>query len=102
MSVAPIEAVGSAAEVFAPLQAAPPAMGSHGVSFAELISTGVERVNDDLKTAEAMVKAFTLDDSIPVHQVTFALEQARLSVELMMHVRSRLLEGYQELMRMQL
>ena len=31
-----------------------------------------------------------------------ALEQARLSLELMMQVRSRLLEGYQEIMRMQL
>jgi len=49
-----------------------------------------------------MVKAFALDDSIPVHQVTFALEEARLAVELAMQVRTRLLESYRELMNMQL
>ena len=30
---------------------------------------------------------------MPVHQVTYALEQARLSMELMMQVRSQLIEG---------
>jgi flagellar hook-basal body complex protein FliE len=34
--------------------------------------------------------------------VTFALEQARLSTELMMQVRARILDGFQEIMRMQL
>jgi flagellar hook-basal body complex protein FliE len=34
--------------------------------------------------------------------VTFALEQARLSLELMLQVRSRLVEGYQQIMGMQL
>jgi len=37
-----------------------------------------------------------------VHQVTLALEQARLSVELAMQVRQRLVESYRELMNMQL
>jgi flagellar hook-basal body complex protein FliE len=52
--------------------------------------------------ADQLVKAFALNDSIPVHQVTYALEEARLSVELAMQVRARLLEGYRELMNMQL
>jgi flagellar hook-basal body complex protein FliE len=43
-----------------------------------------------------------VDDSIAVHEVTFALEEARLSMELAMHVRERLVETYRELMNMQL
>lgn len=71
-------------------------------SFADLISGGFQDVNAKLLHADDMVKAFALDDSIPVHQVTFAIEQARLSFELMMQVRNRLVEGYQQLMTMQL
>lgn len=71
-------------------------------SFAQLLTQGVEQVNQKVIDADNQVRAFTLDDSIPVHQVTYALSQAQLSLELMMQVRNRLVEGYQQLMNMQL
>ena len=49
-----------------------------------------------------MVRRFALGDAIPVHQVTYALEEARMSVELALQVRSRLVEAYRDLMNMQL
>jgi flagellar hook-basal body complex protein FliE len=52
--------------------------------------------------ADEMVKRFAVDDSVPVHQVTYALEEARLSIELAMQVRTRLVEAYRDLMNMQL
>jgi flagellar hook-basal body complex protein FliE len=73
-----------------------------GVSFSKLFSDGVENVNTNMLQADKMVRAFALDDSIPVHQVTFALEQARQSLDLMVQVRNRLVEGYQQLMNMQI
>src|SRR5690349_17050183 len=96
--IAPVGALGPAPEPLGALASAAPT----GLSFSNLISGGLEQVNSKVAHADAMVSAFALDDSIPVHQVTYALEQARLSVELMMQVRSRLLEGYQEVLRMQL
>lgn len=71
-------------------------------SFAQLLTDGVDQVSGKLADADAAVRAFALDDSIPVHQVTYALEEARLSVEMFLQVRSRLVEGYQQLMNMQL
>ena len=71
-------------------------------SFSQLLSQGVEQVNQKLIDADNSVRAFALDDSIPVHQVTYALSQAQLSLDLMLQVRSRLVEGYQQLMNMQL
>lgn len=71
-------------------------------SFAQTLLNGVNGVSDKLTHADGLVRAFALDDSIPVHQVTYALEEARLSFELMLQVRSRLLDGYQQLMNMQL
>lgn len=73
-----------------------------GVSFSEIIAQGLHSMETKVARADELVKQFALNDSIPVHQVTYALEEAKLAVELAMQVRTRLLEGYRELMNMQL
>lgn len=103
MSAAPIAALGAIANPAAlppQLGAAAPALASG--SFSQLLINGIDHVNQRVAHADAMVRAFALDDSIPVHQVTFALEEARLSLEMMMQVRGRLIEAYQHVMDMQL
>lgn len=72
------------------------------VGFGDILASGMRHVESKLATANDLVRQFALDDSVPLHQVTFALEEARLSVELAMQVRSRLVESYRELMNMQL
>lgn len=78
--------------------AAPPAPGA----FANLLTGGVADVEAKVAEADRLARAFVLDDSVPVHQVTYALEQARMSLELMLQVRARIVESYQQLMTMQL
>ena len=70
--------------------------------FGALLSRGIAAVDAKVANADALVARFAIDDSVPVHQVTMALEEARLSVEFAMQVRARLVEGYKELMNMQL
>jgi flagellar hook-basal body complex protein FliE len=91
----------------APSALAMPAGGTNpaataSASFSEMLMNGIEAVNHRVANADALVRAFAVDDSIPLHQVTFALEEAKLSVELMMQVRARLVESYQRMMEMQL
>ena len=103
MSVMPLTPVGSLLSLVpaSPVStAAMPAPVTGG--FSRMLSEGVDAVQDKVAAADKMVKAFILDDSIPVHQVSFALEQAKLSMELMLQVRARLVEGYQQLMTMQM
>lgn len=105
MSHPPIQAIGAVAvePSMIRLDAAPVASrATPGTSFAHLLSSGIEQVNQKLIDADATVTAFALDDSVPIHEVTFALEEARLSFELAMQVRTRLLEAYQDLSKMQL
>ena len=101
----PIGAAGgvapAAALALAPGQA-PPALAASSGSFADMISGGLRQIDQRVASADAMVRSFALDDNVPLHQVTFALEQARLSVELAMQVQTRLVEGYRQLMNMQL
>ena len=83
-----------------PEMAQPQAPASRG--FGSLISSGVSHVEAKVDQADALVHQFALDDSIPIHQVTMAIEEARLAVELAVQVRTRLIEGYREIMNMQL
>ena len=73
-----------------------------GASFAQMLLDGVNKVDAKMRSADAAVTAFALDDSIPPHQVMFALEEAHHAMSMMMQVRARVVEGYQELMRIQL
>ncbi|WP_217590755.1 flagellar hook-basal body complex protein FliE [Burkholderia sp. GbtcB21] len=70
--------------------------------FETLLMDGVRNVDRALRTAEAAGAAFALGDDRPPHQVVLALEDARLKLQFALNVRARLVEGYQELMRMQL
>jgi len=79
-----------------------PAAPAPGGSFGEVLMAGLGRVDAKVANADKLVQQFAVDDSIPVHQVTMALAEARISVELAMQVRARLLEGYRELMNMPL
>lgn len=75
---------------------------AEGASFGSILTLGLSRVDARVANANDLVRRFALDDNVPLHQVTYALEEARLAVELAMQVRARLVESYRELMNMQL
>lgn len=105
MSVVPVQAVGAPTALeplFGASGAAAAATPAGGASFAEILFGGIDKVSQKLVEADAQAKAFALDDSIPLHQVTFALEEGRMALELMIQVRTRLVEAYQQIMQMQL
>ncbi|NIJ36966.1 flagellar hook-basal body complex protein FliE [Sphingopyxis panaciterrae] len=82
--------------------AAPAKAATTPATFESLLTGGLQAVDAKLARSEALVRQFTVDDTLPLHQVTIALEEARLAVEMAMQVRARLVEGYRELMNMQL
>lgn len=99
-----IEAITSvAAQSAAPCsQATGPAPVAPSATFGDLMSQGLSNVSAKVERADALIQQFALDDSIPIHEVTIALEEARIAVDLALQVRTRLVEGYREIMNMQL
>lgn len=79
-----------------------PAAATTQPSFADIISQGIDATATKLAEADRLLARAAIDDSIPLHQVTYALEQARVSFELMIQVRNRLVEASQQMMNMQL
>ena len=75
--------------------------GAQRTTFATALTEGVDRVGAALAKADAAIVQAAIDGSQPPHQVMLAIEEARLSFQLALQVRNRLIEGYQELMRMQ-
>ena len=70
-----------------------------GGSFEGTLSRLVAEVaNKDVAAKDAVAG---LTSGVPLHQVMIANEEASLSFQLMVEVRNKLLESYQELMRMQ-
>jgi flagellar hook-basal body complex protein FliE len=70
--------------------------------FADMLVEGAESADKSIRNAEQKIAAFAAGENIPPHQVMMALEDARMSFQLALQVRSKLVEGLQELMRMQL
>jgi flagellar hook-basal body complex protein FliE len=70
-------------------------------SFAQILASGLKATETKLETADQMVIAYARGDDVPLHRVTFALEEARLSFELMLQVRNKLVEASQQLMNLQ-
>lgn len=71
-------------------------------SFGDMLIAGLQQVDQQVGAANSAVGDFALGAELPPHQVVMALEEARMSLQFALQVRSRLVEGYQELMRMQL
>lgn len=73
------------------------------VSFSDTLKSKIEEVND--KQIEANVLTDKLvkgEDGVDIHQVMLATEEAKMSLQLAVQVRNKLVEAYQELNRMQL
>ena len=71
-------------------------------TFSQMVSNGLEEVNQKLLTSQTDLQRLATGDVQNLHQVMIQLEESRLSFQLMMQVRSRLLEAYQDVMKMQI
>ena len=73
-----------------------------GGAFASWFGQQLSDVNSQLVTADQGIQQLAAGDASNLHQVMINLEQAKLSLQLVMQVRNHLLDGYRELMQMQM
>ena len=71
-------------------------------SFADWMTQQIDEVQRSEQTAEAGLVNLATGQADNLHQVMIDLEQAKLSFQLLLQVRNRALEAYQEIMRMQI
>ena len=69
--------------------------------FAEALKEFIRWVNSQQKEAEEVKEVVLRGEDVPLHRMVIEFEKAGVALNLLIEVRNRLLEGYQELMRMQ-
>lgn len=71
-------------------------------SFERLLTDFVNQVNEKQQVADSTVKDLLSGKEVSLHQAVIAMEEANVAFSLMVEVRNKLIEAYQELMRMQI
>ncbi len=69
--------------------------------FAEVLTEFIEWVNAQQKRAEEVKEAVLSGQDVPLHTMILEFEKAGVALNLLIEIRNRLLEGFQELQRMQ-
>jgi flagellar hook-basal body complex protein FliE len=77
-----------------------PASSEGGSSFMEHLKSGLAEVNEMQKRADSMAMDLASGKNDNLHETMLATTQAELTFNLMVQLRNRALEAYQEVMRM--
>jgi flagellar hook-basal body complex protein FliE len=84
-----------------PIPGGEPDGGQAGRSFVATLKDAVDSVNHQQVRADELAARFAAGQVEDVHDAMISLEKASLSFKFMVEVRNKLLDGYQEVMRMQ-
>ena len=69
-------------------------------AFGNLLKEAIQQVNDVEKSSQGELQKFLSNES-DLHSVMIALEKADLSFQVMMQVRNKIVQAYQEMMKTQ-
>lgn len=69
-------------------------------SFGDLLSNALGSVNGLQQEAAAMQEAFMNGDPVELHQVMIKAQEAGIAMDLLLEIRNKLLDAYNEVMRM--
>lgn len=84
-----------------PAQAVGGAPRTDGSAFAALFEQAVSRVDQYQKTADTSVERFLTGEDEDLHRVAMVTQQAEVSFELFLQMKNKVLQAYQEMMRLQ-
>jgi flagellar hook-basal body complex protein FliE len=75
---------------------------SEGPSFGDMLAQALNEVDAAQKTAEHEARNLMTGEGTDMHTAILAVQKADVSFQMMMAVRSKLIDAYREVMRMQM
>lgn len=97
-----IGAVGAIVDSTAMSSASSGLPGTSHTNFADRLDKAIAGVNADIVNADQQVQGMILGQNTNLHGVMIALSSAHVSLDLMVQIRNRMVESYQNLMQMQI
>lgn len=73
-----------------------------GKSFGEVLLEKLAEVEEMQKEADRLIEKYFAGEVEDVHAVILAVEQANLALQLVVQLRNKVIEAYQEISRMQI
>lgn len=73
-----------------------------GVAFGDLLKQALQEVNQASTQSEEEARNLMTGEGADMHTAMLAVQKADLSFQMMMAVRSKLIDAYREVMRMQM
>lgn len=71
-------------------------------SFDNVFKEALDKVNDKQLTSDALTEEFINGGDVEVHEVMLATEEAKMSLQLAVQIRNKMVEAVKELMQTQL
>jgi len=71
-------------------------------TFMDLLSTSINKVNTLQSDANKAVEQLVTGKSKNIHETMLAVEQAEIAFKMMNQVRSKVIDAYKEIMKMQI
>jgi flagellar hook-basal body complex protein FliE len=71
-------------------------------AFEQILQRELGQLDTNLATAESAMRELAAGKKVELHEVMISLERARIGVQTFVQVRNKLIESYQDLLRMQL
>jgi flagellar hook-basal body complex protein FliE len=73
-----------------------------GAGFGDILKDAISAANVLQKQSDQEIQKFMSGESEDLHTTVIAMQKADLSFQMMMQVRNKIVQAYQEIMRMQM
>lgn len=71
-------------------------------SFSKVIGEAISKVNESQISADNKVESLIKGEDVSMHDVMLSMEESQLSMQLLIEVRNKVVEAYQEINKTQL
>lgn len=99
---APIAPIASGASAAAVSPSSTGAARPSGASFTDLLTSAIDKLDNQMATADQLAMRLAAGDDVDVHQVMVAMETASIGLETAIQIRNKAVEAYKEIMGMPL
>lgn len=72
------------------------------VNFSQVIDNAINKVNESQVNSNSAIEGLIKGEDVTMHEVMLAVQESQMSMQLMLEVRNKLYEAYQEVNRVQL
>lgn len=70
--------------------------------FGDILTSTIEQVNRDQVSGDQAIEKLQAGDASHLHEVMIAVEEADVSLRMLVQMRNKALQAYDEIMRMQI